>query len=425
MAPRRRRAWTPRMIRMDLTDPSRGSERTPRSDRLRPRIAFYSHDAMGLGHIRRNLLLAGAISRSHDVDLLLISGIAEAKALPLPPGADMLTLPALSKDAHGSYISKRLGLTPPELVAMRSRVLREALTCFAPEILVVDKKARGLMRELEPSLVALRRTGRTRIVLGLRDVLDEAAEVRRDWERTRHDDAIRDFYDEIWAYGDPRVFDMRFEYGMSPTTSAKLRFMGYLGQELRLEDRATSGNHALTGLEPGKLALCLVGGGADGGALAEAFVRARFGVGWNAALVTGPFLDPDLRARLSGLAGPRTLIIGTPPEPALLTACADRVIAMGGYNTVAEVLTFGKNAMIVPRVFPRTEQLIRANRLSELGLLDVLHPEALSPRALEAWVGRDLAPPRPAHEFIDLGGVDRVVARAGDLLAPYLTRQVS
>ena len=48
---------------------------------------------------------------------------------------------------------------------------------------------------------------------------------------------------------------------------------------------------------------------------------------------------------------------------------------MGGYNTYCEILSFDKPALIVPRVQPREEQLIRARRAAELGLIDMLLPE--------------------------------------------------
>ena len=40
-----------------------------------------------------------------------------------------------------------------------------------------------------------------------------------------------------------------------------------------------------------------------------------------------------------------------------LMAAADVVLAMGGYNTVCELLTLRKRALLVPRVKPGVEQL--------------------------------------------------------------------
>ena len=47
-----------------------------------------------------------------------------------------------------------------------------------------------------------------------------------------------------------------------------------------------------------------------------------------------------------------------------LIAGAKAVVAMGGYNTYCEILSFDKPALIVPRVEPREEQLIRARARS-------------------------------------------------------------
>jgi predicted glycosyltransferase len=48
------------------------------------------------------------------------------------------------------------------------------------------------------------------------------------------------------------------------------------------------------------------------------------------------------------------------------------VVAMGGYNTFCEILSFNKRAIIVPRTAPRLEQFIRASRAQELGLVRML-----------------------------------------------------
>jgi len=88
---------------------------------------------------------------------------------------------------------------------------------------------------------------------------------------------------------------------------------------------------------------------------------------------------------------------------------------MGGYNTVCEILSFQKHGLIVPRVRPEPEQWIRARRLQELGLIDMLHPETLTARALTEWLARDLGPP-PSRTRIDLGGLSRIPGLLAELL---------
>ena len=86
-----------------------------------PRIALYSHDTMGLGHIRRTSLLARALSQPPlAATVLLISGIRESGAYPLPPGIDSLTLPAYHKQTDGHYRARHLNIPIADLTALRS-----------------------------------------------------------------------------------------------------------------------------------------------------------------------------------------------------------------------------------------------------------------------------------------------------------------
>src|SRR5207249_1916175 len=148
-----------------------------------PRVALYSHDTMGIGHLRRNLLLAHTFARPPlSASVLLIAGAREAAAFPTPPGADWLTLPSLYKTADGGYRARALGASLEELIGLRAKILAAALRAFEPDVLVVDKEPRGAVRELDPALRILRARGRTRCVLGLRDVLDDPAAVRREWD---------------------------------------------------------------------------------------------------------------------------------------------------------------------------------------------------------------------------------------------------
>jgi predicted glycosyltransferase len=81
---------------------------------------------------------------------------------------------------------------------------------------------------------------------------------------------------------------------------------------------------------------------------------------------------------------------------------------MGGYNSVCEVLSAGKRALIVPRVQPRTEQLIRAQRLEALGLAEMLHPGLVTPESLGDWLASDVAEPIPIRDRMDFQGLDRL-----------------
>jgi predicted glycosyltransferase len=93
------------------------------------------------------------------------------------------------------------------------------------------------------------------------------------------------------------------------------------------------------------------------------------------------------------------------------------VVAMGGYNTFCEILSFDKPALILPRTRPRMEQFIRAERARELGLVRVMHQDAPFDARSMATALRDL-PQQPPPSAVVVPGlldgllnVDRLVAR--------------
>jgi len=379
---------------------------------------------MGLGHMRRNLLLAELfVQEPTRAEVLVLSGAPELRAFPLPPGVDGITLPALRKNGDGTYAPRNLSMSLWELLELRAETLENTLRYYDPDVLIVDKLPRGLLGELEPSLHYLRARGRTRMVLGLRDILDDPAAVRREWVSAGSDSAVRDFYDAVWVYGDPAICDPVREYGFSRAVAEKLQYCGYLdpGARTLREDRA---GLPIPDLPPGPLALCLLGGGQDGGPLADAFARQAVPEGMNGVILTGPFMPQESRVRLRRQVfnNPRTRLLEFVNNPGSLLRRADRIIAMGGYNTLCEVLSLEKPVLVVPRVTPRTEQLIRAKRLSALGLVDYLHPDRVTPGAIRSWLASGAEPRSRARSCLDFGGLLRIRRLLDDLLTRPLSR---
>lgn len=381
------------------------------------KIAFYSHDAMGLGHLRRNLLLAEALTRStFPSRVLLTAGAPELHSFPIPAGIDCVTLPALRKDENGSYVPRNDTIPLAEMLTLRSEILRTTLETFDPDVLVVDKHPRGILGELDASLERLTSRG-TRLVLGLRDVLDAPETVRREWARESCHASIRRHFDEVWVYGDPGVYDMRLEYTLPADIAARVTFLGYLNPRLRMAREEWDALPAQDGL-PDSFALCLVGGGQDGAALAGTFADA-LPSGRNGVIVTGPFMPlearEDLKARAR--ANRRIQVREFDTHPGALIARADRVVSMGGYNTVCEVLAAGKPLLVVPRVHPRVEQWIRAERMVARGLLASMHPARVNPESIRTWLQSPSPPPAvPANRF-DFGGLTRLPEVLRNLMA--------
>jgi predicted glycosyltransferase len=91
---------------------------------------------------------------------------------------------------------------------------------------------------------------------------------------------------------------------------------------------------------------------------------------------------------------------------------------MAGYNSVCEVLATDRPALLVPRTHPRTEQLVRAQRLAELGAADMLPMQGLSSDRLRAWTAAAVRErTTAARAEVDLTGLCRLPAIAERLLA--------
>lgn len=384
----------------------------------RRRVALYSHDTQGLGHIRRNINIASALVAGDPfVDVLLLTGTPEATMLPLPPSTEVLTLPALRKDLSGRYSARVLATPLKEILGLRAALIDTALTGFAPDLFIVDKVARGVGGELDEPLAGLRRTGRTRTVLGLRDVLDSAPATRLDWQRAGTTAAIRDLYDAVWIYGDPTVYDAVREYALPRVVADKVTYTGYLAKPGAGHLRTRFGVSSVRPTRDQKFVLCTVGGGQDGVDLAQAFLRSTLPSGYHGVVLSGPFMCAEDRRKLSALADNRPdatvheFVLGAHE----FIRGASAAVSMAGYNTVCELLAAGCPTLLVPRVTPRTEQSVRAECLERAGLVDVLSSAELTPARIGTWFETAVHARPVTDPPIDLGGLDRIAALADEL----------
>src|ERR1041385_6332419 len=212
--------------------------RRPRPSReaSSPRVAMYSQGMVGFGHIRRNASIAQALRASAlQPAIVMMAEAWQAGALPMPPGVDFVTLPALRREPDGSYNPRfLLDVSDRDLIAMRARVLGSAMEVFEPDVLIVDHLPLGVANELTGTLQRLRQRGRTRCVLGVREVLYDPETVRRTWSDEKNMNAIREYYDAVWIYGDPAVYDPVREYELPEHVVERARYTGYLDQRPRL-----------------------------------------------------------------------------------------------------------------------------------------------------------------------------------------------
>ena len=365
---------------------SNGHGRFRRSAR---RFLFYCNEMVGLGHLRRTLTIVDALTRAHrDVTALIITGSPAEPVFRVPERTDTLKLPVRTRDAEGNPRS-RLVLDTEELRRLRAHLALAAALAFAPDVAVVDKLPLGLDRELEPTLTALAAGGRCRLALGLRDIEDSAAHVHRKWGDGMRD-AIRQLYDAILVYGPGWTPDAIDCMGWDPF-EVPIWHVGYVGSPVPEARADADGDGYL---------LATSGAGYDGYELLAALARTIRDdpLPCDTVMVAGPLRDPRELARLRDLvAGLRIRLYDYRTDLPQLIAGARAVVSMAGYNTVGEIMRTRRPALLVPRVRPSEEQLIRARLVERRAGQQVIHPDELEPGRLRHELDRLLE--RPAVDF--------------------------
>ena len=394
----------------------------------KPRILLYSHDTYGLGHLRRSLSVAAQIASDiPNAHQLLITGSMVAGAFGLPPRLDMVKLPALSKRSSGKYKARTLPLSLKRTLAWREQMILQAVVNFKPHLILVDKVAGGVHGELLPTLRHLKVwSPRTKIVLGMRDIEDSPVATRAEWAKNKIPHLLDNVYDAILLYGQRALFDPLSAYEMSPSAAAKVIECGYLRRALSLSDPLAASSRSpkairrelAIGDKP--LVLVTVGGGGDGYEIIKTYqemLATQVGEApYHSVIVTGPLMAEGKRQllRQATYQQPITLLEFTPDLVSYMAA-ADLVVSMAGYNTVCEILSLQKRAILIPRMRVRAEQSLRAMRLAERGLAQLLLPTELSAKRLAAEIDSALSAPPPTVT-LDLDGLPKVSAAIANLL---------
>lgn len=384
------------------------------------RILMYSHDTFGLGHLRRCRTIAHALVEDYrGLSVLIISGATIAGAFDYRTRVDFVKIPSVIKLRNGEYTSLDRHTDLQETLKMRRSIIRSTAESFKPDLFIVDKEPMGLRGEVEDTLAWLKARG-TKLVIGLRDVMDAPHLLEAEWERNDVMNKIDRFYDHVWVYGPPDFHDPLEGLDVPPGVRQRMDFVGFLQRSAnRGEDISVHQPHQ-------KYILVTTGGGGDGGDLVADVIRAYRSdknLTHKALIVLGPYMPAEQRQQFTQQVAdiPAIEMIEFDNRMENLVAGAEAVVSMGGYNTVCEILSFDKPALVVPRVVPREEQLIRASRAAELGLFDMLRPEdsanpQLMVAALRALPGR--APPSANGRGMKLDGLTNISRIVGEWLSP-------
>lgn len=340
------------------------------------RVALFSANGFGLGHVRPLLNIANALSeRQVSVSTLLITGNRAAGYVGATEDLDYVKLPSLVKPltsmTRGSPIP---GWTREDVLHLRQTLTLSTLRNFRPEVLIVHHLPLGADGELLPTLQALRSQERVRTVLCLRDIYGSPAFTAEQWRQYRFAELVPRLYDDVFVLGVPSVFDWRREYrGILGETAPMLRYAGYAARIVPRQPQRKDRKGTLISL----------GGGGGSYPLLSELMRMRFPTN-DVTLIGGPLLssgdDTRLRKECRKLRWRyKSVVRDLLPE---LVACS-RAIVGGGDNTLCEAVLAGPAVFSLVKRQKSNEQRVRADRFGQYGVVS---------GDIEGWLNQQAMP---------------------------------
>jgi predicted glycosyltransferase len=382
-------------------------------------IMMYSHDTYGLGHIRRTMAIAAHLLGPR-INILILTGSPIAGRFSFPEHIDFVRIPGMIKKTNDEYLPLSIKINARHALDIRKNIITATAKTFQPQLFIVDKEPLGLRKEVLPTLKWLQRCRPgTRAILGLRDIMDDAATIKQDWREKGVYEILQNLYAEIWVYGNREFYDPIDEYDIAESISQKMYFTGYIPRKIPGPEAVRNMRKEL-GVKPDeKLVVVTTGGGGDGYAVMRTYVSmlesAAKPLPFKNVLITGPFMPKNKRrkifkrARKQGVRGYHFY-----RQMEKIFAAADLVVCMGGYNSLCEILSQGTPSLVIPREAPRKEQLIRARAFKRHGLVDYIPWGELTPQILQQKILSFLEAPQTYLEAISqfrMNGIETMQQR--------------
>jgi len=365
-------------------------------------VLLYAQDNRGLGHINRTLTIARHVLAAYPNFVAYLATKSRITGnFILPKRCDYIKLPTRLTPETTSQTAEEEEAAIRHFRKIRSQILRDAALGLAPELVLVDHEPLGAKGEFRDGLYALKKQcPAARFVFGLRDIMDDAAQIRALWQELGAYDSFENLFDGIAVYGSPKLYDVAEAYALPSSVRPKLHYCGYIVRDRPGTDpRRLREQYGLP--QHGPLVVATVGSGYDGYPVLEAAHAAvqRLQIKYPdllAIMVTGPFMPADRQAMLLARATATCRVVSGADNFQLMAA-ADAIVSMGGYNSVCEALAVERPLVIVPRATHKIEQQIRAETLAAHGLARWVHPKELNGETLADALDWALRSDRRAH----------------------------
>lgn len=359
------------------------------------KILFYCQNLLGMGHLVRTTEIIRALVQEFQV--CLIDGGQPVEGFELPPSVEVVHLPALQVEVSPALeVGKQLkvvggALNLEEVKEFRKQAILNLFDQFQPDCLITEgypfSKNKSLSFEMVPLLERVQQANYPiKVICSLRDIIMVKEFEDRDGEEHRRCRFMNQHYDALLVHSDPRIHRLEENISRAGELTCQVYYTGYVVQsepehlELSFEDAALLA-------DPKPKILVSVGGGKLGHDLLECMINSAGLIAkvlpHQICIFTGPLMSQEKYQDFQNLAAnkPNLRLRQYTPHLLALMQKADLSISLGGYNTTMNVLKTGVRSLIYPSSKDR-EQAIRAEKLEQLGLLQIIDARDLEPEIL-------------------------------------------
>jgi predicted glycosyltransferase len=395
------------------------------------KILFYCQNLLGLGHLVRTTEIMRHLVK--DFKVCLIEGGQTVPGLEIPPEVEVIHLPTLQVEVTASLMPIKTlkvadsSLTVAEVKELRKNTILKVLEEFQPDCLITEgypfSKKHSLSFELAPLLEQVKSAkDPIKVVCSLRDIIMVKKFEDKAKEEVERCQFMNHYYDMLLYHSDQKIHKLEESFSKAKDLTCPVHYTGYVVQSLpetmaTLEEDITS----LSSKEP--MILVSIGGGKMGHELIDAVVAAapilEKSLPHRIEIFTGPMMPDEKFFQLQELAKDQTNLKIRRYTTQLIAYMrkASLSLSLGGYNTTMNVLKTGVRSMIYPSNKDR-EQAIRAEKLEQRGILDLIHPHELEPHCLAQKIVTCLnkQPPGDLIESLDLEGAQKTAQLLKSLL---------
>jgi len=349
------------------------------------KLMFYCQHILGMGHLVRSMeIVRGLID---DFQVCFINGGQAIEEFNIPDTVEVINLPAIKTDAEFRELQVvDSSKTLEEVQGYRTGVLLNVFDCLHPDVLMIELFPFGRRRfsfELLPLLDRAKANKQTQVVCSLRDI------VVTKQDQARHEEKVcklmNKYFDALLIHGDPQFQPLEESFSRVQDLNCKTCYTGYVVQPEPHEPVLSEADRvALNSNKP--MILISVGGGRFGHELLECVIQTASILAAHLPhhfyMFTGPFMPDEKLHELQQMAVGRSNLTVRRYTSQLISYMkkADLSISMAGYNTTMNILTTGVRAMILPFTGnDDQEQITRAQKLEQLGVVEIIHPDELQP----------------------------------------------